>query len=298
MLITYYYSMDVIPPSNLQNQQNLNTNQSIPTPENQAAESHGINRIFDFVRMSLFEVFLVALFSVLLLATFNYFNLIPLSSILPALSFLPQSNNQQNNSIYSINQDDVAYFSNNFQNLSSCNLSNKDNNILLNQLIKCTTPQRFVNTSNKISYSTIPNSDQQGLIGGTGLQINLSLKVDSNGKDDLGLIFGGDPTQDRLYLTYYPSQNVWGVQFLLGDKVTDLTPIYYSPYSSNSQRAYFSLRFSGYGKTLSILFPNGDMEVFHQEKSFYTKYNNLPITTLIPKKSAITIYSLNYYTPQ
>ena len=295
--------MEVIPSSNLQNQQqNQNSNlgnqnvagETVAQPETQAST---LWKIFDFVRTSIFELFLIALFSILILTTFNYFNLIPLSSVFPALSILPQQQNLQTAIINTTSQSDNVYFSNNFQNLSSCNNPNNDKNITLNQIIKCSNPQKFTNTKNNVTYSFIPNTDQAS-IGDKGVQINFAIKVDTNGKDDLGLMFGGDSTANKVYISYYPNQNAWGTQFLFGSKITDFIPIYSPANALTSQRAFFSLRVSTDGKTLALILPNGDIKIFNEGESFYTKAGTLPITALLPSNSSITIYSLNYYTPQ
>ncbi len=295
--------MEVIPPASIQNPLGIPNPVSTPNqnteaaPQQEEAPKSTAYRIFDFIRTSIFELTLIALFSILILTTFNYFNLIPLSSVIPALSFLPQQQNVQNAAINTSSQDDLIYFSNNFQNLAACNSNSNDKNIILNQLIKCANPQKFINTDKEVSYVFVPNSDQI-VPGNKGVQVNFALKADSNGKNDLGLMFGGDPSENRFYISYYPSFNAWGIQFLFASKITDFVPFYTPSNNSISQRAFFSIKLSSDGKTLTVLFPNGDIESFNYNKSFYTKTGNLPITGLVPKNSELDVYSLNYYTPQ
>lgn len=285
--------MEMIPPTDLQSP----PAQSIQNPEQNVPEEEQKESIFAFIKTSLFELFLILLFSIIILATFNYFNLIPLSSVFPALSFLPQQQNTQSAVFNAASQDDIAYFSNNFYNLSSCGNTRSDKNIVLNQIVSCNTPKKITNTTKETNYVFVPNTDQI-IAGDKGVQINFAIKVNTNGKDDLGLMFGGNPTENRLYIAYYPSQNAWGAQFLLGSKITDFVPTYYPTDTSASQRAFFSLKISADGKTLTLIFPNGDIETFNEGQSFYAKDGTLPITAVIPLNSTMTIYSLNYYIPQ
>ena len=295
--------MELIPP---ENQQNLNPNPVNPDtapetsnqPENQPqTQQSKLYKIFDFVRASIFELFLLALFSILILTTFNYFNLIPLSSVFPTLSFLPQQQNTQNAILNTISQDDITYFSNNFPNLSSCN-SSVGKNIVLGSLVKCNYPETFTSSKKQVQYLLVPSTDQSSYVGTNGVQINYALKIDTNGKDDMGLLFGDDATGNRFYIGYYPTRKSWGIQFLFGSTISDFTPLYSPPENSASHRAFFSVMVSGDGKTIGIIFPDGTIHAYNENLSFYTKAGSLPIVAILPPSSTLTIYSLNYYTPQ
>jgi len=289
--------MEIAASQNQPNNQDVSLNQPNSQADSSESESKSLSLKFTgSIKQYSLEIFLIATFSVVILTALNYFNIIPISSVFPVLSFLPQQNQTQNNTIVA-SQDDLSFFNSNFRNLATCDNSNIDKHLILNQIIKCTNPQEFTNTTNKTIYSFIPNTDQLS-IGDKGVQINFSIKADTNGRDDLGLMFGGDTTDNRLYLAYYPNQNSWGTQFLFGSTVTSFVPIYHPATTSTSQRAFFSLKVSADEKTLTLLFPNGDIETFNEGKSFYTKNGDLPITAVLPPGSAITIYNLNSFTPQ
>ena len=106
--------MEVIPPSSLQSQQQ-NQNIEPETTDQPEVQTSTVWKIFDFIRSSVFEVVLIGLFSVIILTTLNYFNIIPLSSIFPALSFLPQQNSIQGSISNNNSTDDITFFNNNMK---------------------------------------------------------------------------------------------------------------------------------------------------------------------------------------
>lgn len=292
--------MEIIAPYNKPSNQSLNLNDpNNQTDSNQSEQKNLLLKFIGFINSFIFELVLIGLFSVIILITLNYFNIIPISSVFPALSFLPQQNSVQK-IINTASQDDISFFNNNFPNLASCDNSNIDNSLILNQIISCTNPQKFINSNvkNETDYQVIPNTDDPGLIGDKGVQINLALKAQTNGKDDTGIMFGGDSTENRFYIAYYPQQNAWGIQFLFGNKVTEFIPIYTPSSISNAQRAFFSVKVAEDEKTISIIFPNGVIYSYSSDKNFYTKAGSLPITIVLYKNSNMFIYNLNYYTPQ
>lgn len=293
--------MELIPP---ENQQNLNPNPVNPDtvpetsnqPENQLqAQQSKLYKIFDFIRASIFELFLVALFSILILTTFNYFNLIPLSSVFPALSILPQQQQSSGNTyINNSSQDDITFFNSNISSLSACNPI-PNNNIILNPIINCKSPTKIINTGKNTMYTGIPNTN---ITGNTDIQINFALKITiGKGYQPDGLMFGGDPTENRMYISYDNGSNSWGIQFLYGKTVTQFQP-FYSVSSSSVQRVYFSALISKNGKQITILSPNGLIQAYSLKGSLYAKDGTIPVTAVVNPNSEVDIYSLNYYAPQ
>ena len=279
--------MEVIPPSNLQNTQTPITQPSADIqPDEEKKES-----IFDFIKSSIFELFLVLLFSIIILTTFNYFNLIPLSSVFPALSFLPQLQSNQN---FSLNQskNDISFFNNNLKNLSGCEIYPAVDTTL-SQIIKCSNPQTIINTSTKYKYQLIQNTD----ISSEGnLQISFALKINYQklNYNDTGLVFGGDAKENRIVISYQPASESWGISFLYGNKYSGFKSIYI-PYQKET-RANFSLIISKDGKNLGILLPNGLMQLFQLEGSLYNRDGNIPTVASVAPGAQLTIDSLNYWT--
>ena len=282
--------MEVIVPESTQNNQ---------IDLNQSQQKNLLLKFIDLINSFIFELVLIGLFSTIILTAFNYFNIIPISSVFPALSFLPQQNSVQK-IINTASQDDISFFSNNFPNLATCDNSKFDKTLMLNQIIRCTGPQKLTNTNvkNDTDYQYIQNTDNPEFIGDKGVQINLALKIQTSGKNDAGIMFGGSETENRFYIAYYPEQNAWGIHFLFGKEIKDFIPIYTPPSISNTQRAFFSVNVTTEGKTISIVFPNGVIYSYSSDKNFYTKGGSLPMTAVLYKNSEMTIYSLNYYTPQ
>ena len=282
--------MEVIPPSNLQNPQTPITQPSADTqPDEEKKES-----IFDFIKSSIFELFLVLLFSIIILTTFNYFNLIPLSSIFPALSFLPQQQTLNNYQSSTSSQDDITFFNNGIMNLSACTPPH-DNNIILNSIVTCKNPTKVLNSGQKPIYTRIVNSD---FTSDSQIQINFALKV-IQGKDykPSGLMLGGGPEENRMYISYDNNSNSWGVQFLTGKDITPFESLYTTP-SSSVQRTYFSVIISKDGKQIVLLLPNGIIQTYNLKGSLYSKDGTIPSTAVVYPNSEVDIYSLNYYTPQ
>lgn len=291
--------MEIIP-DNKPSDQSLSLNDpSKQTDPNQPEQKNLLLKFIGFINSSILEIVLIGLFSAIILTILNYFNIIPISSVFPTLSFLPQQTQVQK-IIVIPSQNDISFFSNNIPNLASCDNSNIDRSLILNQIISCVSPQKFINLNvkSKMDYQLIPNTNDPALIGDKGMQINLALKTQTNGRDDIGIMFGGESTENSFYLAYYPQQNAWGIQFLFGNKVTEFIPIYTPLLISNTQRAFFSVKVTEDGKTISIVFPNGAIYSFNSDKKFYVKGGSLPMTVLLYKNSDMTIYNLNYYTPE
>ena len=280
--------MEVIPPVNLQNTPAITTPQVETPPEEEKKES-----FFDFIKSSIFELFLVLLFSIIILTTFNYFKLIPLSSIFSPLSFLPQQQQWSASSSNGASLDDVSFFNSDFNLLSACNYK-PANDIIINTIVNCNKPLTLKNNGKNYSFSSIPGTDQIQPNKSTGVQINLAIKIINNSNTHIGLVFGGGNDENRFYLTYYPSEKAWGDQFFLGSRVTDFSPVYLS----SVQRINFSLKISGDGKTVTLILPNGKIETINSNQSFYAKDNSLPIGALLPLNSQMIIYSLNYFVDQ
>jgi hypothetical protein len=280
--------MNPIPPSNLQSPQvpNVQTKAQNFTAEKKKGG------IFAFIENILFELFLIVLFSAVILTTFNYFNLIPLSSIFPTLSFLPQQQSMQT-AINTTSQDDVTFFSSNVSSLSACNPT-RDKNIILQTIITCKNPTKIFNAGKNPIYSGIPNA---GISSGDQMQINFALKI-IPGKNHMqnGLMLGGGADENRMYISYV-NPNSWGVQFLYGKTVTLFDPLYQPP-SSSIQRSYFSIIISKDGKQVTILLPSGLMKSYTLQGSLYSKDGTIPATAVVEPNSEVDIYSLNYYTNQ
>jgi hypothetical protein len=280
--------MEVIAPEENQNV-NLNKNSG------ELNQKNLFLKLIDFINSFIFELVLIGLFSIIIVTVLNYFALVPLSSVFPILSFLPQQNSVQK-VINTTSQDDIAFFSNNFTNLSACNNTDADKNIILNQIIICSNPQKFSNLAKDVDYQYV--TSDPSVISDKGVQINLALKARNNGKDDVGIMFGGGATENRFYLVYKQDQKAWGLTYLFASKSSDFIPIYSPDSTSIAQRAYFSINVTADGKTISVVFPNGIVYSYNGDKNFYAKEGSLPLTAVLPKNSEITIYSLNYYTPQ
>lgn len=301
--------MELIPP---ENQQNLNpnpvnpdtspetSNQTENQPQQNAegtpeAPTSAAYKIFDFVRASIFELFLVALFSILILTTFNYFNLIPLSSVFPTLSFLPQENNIHNELVSGTSETLNA----NLQNLSTCN-SVVDKNIVLNYLVTCQNPLIVKNNTQQEIIQDIPNSSTSP---NASVQINFSIqiKLNSTTKNNKsftsGILINNDSTKNQIFIFYYPYTHTWLAEFVYSNSSKEFDNLYTTTISS-IQNGNFSLTISEDGKTLSVLLPNGIMDIFNLKESLYSKSGTISFSSAVPPRSSLTVYSFNYYVPQ
>ncbi len=282
--------MEVIPPTNLQNTQAPVLQPPVDTRPNEEKKES----IFDFIKTGFFELFLILLFLIITLTTFNYFNLIPLSSIFPALSFLPQQQILNNYQSSTSSQDDITFFNNGIMNLSACTPPN-DNSIILNSIVTCKNPTKVLNSGKKPIYTRIVNSE---FTSNSQIQINFALKI-IEGKDYIpsGLMLGGGPEENRMYFSYDNDSNSWGVQFLNGKNITPFESLFVTPPSS-VQRTYLSVILSKDGKQIILLLPNGIIKTYNLKDSLYSKDGTIPSTAVVYPNSEVDIYSLNYYTPQ
>jgi hypothetical protein len=281
--------MEVIPPSNLQNSQVPNIQpQNETQPEEEKKES-----IFDFIRSSIFELFLVFLFLIIILTTFNYFNLIPLSSVFPVLSFLPQQNSLQNELISRNNR----VFNGAPQNLSTCNPI-LDKNILLNYLVSCNNPKTIINS--KSNYYDNPISTD-GITTTQFIQINVGMEIsvlnekNQNNTFTSGLMLDSKSDKNGMYIFYQGYSNTWMVKFTYS-KSQEFESLY-NPIPSNPEIGNFSITISPNGTTVNILIPNGLIKTFNLKESVYGNSNTLIPSIIAQPYTKLTLYSLNYYTP-
>lgn len=279
------------------NSQNPNTQQAQPAVNNAPAAEK--ETVIDRIKSWIFELFLISLFTVLILATFNYFNLIPVSSVFPALSFLPQQAPTDRTNVDLSLQNDLSFFKNNFNVLSACNPQvGKD--LILNQIVKCNSPILDFNTGKDFIYDQVTNSDIQPNFDSSSsnqLQINIALKIiPHRGYKPSGIMLGGDPTENRLFIAYDLQSTSWGVILLYGKKISSFDPLYLTTLST-IERANFSITISKDGKTVSILLPNGVLRIYNLEKSLYTGEGTIPSTLVVAPGSEVDLFSLNYLTP-
>ncbi len=281
--------MDTAQPAQNQNQQSNAAYVNLNGSKITSGKSR-LQVFFNYLKTFVIETILIVFLSSFILFTLNYFNLIPLSDIFPVFYALPKLQSQSSSFILGRN-DDSYFFNSNYANLSACN-PHLENNLSLNNLVSCSNPMIIKNIGKDVIFKLISNPFSPG--ENVQLQINIALKlIPGKGYKTGGIILGGGPNENRIFISYNSPSKTWGINVIYADKQTQYQPIY-SVADNSVQRSFFSLLISTDGKQVSIISPNGLLQTFSLTGSLYSKDGSITATAAVGPDTELDIYSLNY----
>lgn len=225
------------------------------------------------IKSSLQIVLITILVSAFVLTFLNYFNIIPLSSALPFLSFLPNKVSQEN-------QKHLRTPSQKTSNSKVFELASARNNIV------------FKNTTGKWSVKPIEGSFIQP--NNQLLKIDTSLSITSNSSESSGIIFltkTGDQKAARARITYDRIKEEWVLGYQNAESKINKT-LLKSPKSQKNTHE-FSFYITPDGKTIAAKNPDNYTVKIDLPESFYSQ-NQIFTVVLTAPDSEVAFSKLVY----